>query len=162
MCHEVRRSEPVHSDHDSNALSILQPMSLSWTQCHTEPHEGRSPVPKVKLHELRFRASHCLRRTSSRCSDDEVSSLLELLLAAGATIFYTLVTENGAMQPADALPTHQRCLFTLAFAYASSRITVDRGISHYCLPSWGCKMAFLGKNTGTSTYKALPQTLDEL
>lgn len=83
--------------------------------------EGFSVPFSLYLYELRFRAGERIRRTSSRCSDEEVSSLLELLLAAGATMLYTLVGQSRAMHPSDALPTHQHCLSIVVFVKVTSK-----------------------------------------
>jgi len=56
------------------------------------------------VYELRFHVKSCPRRTSSLCSDDEVSSRLELLLAAGATIRAIYQAVHTIPQ----LPSHHR------------------------------------------------------
>ena len=115
-----------------------------------------------KVYELRFRAEYCDRRTSSRCSDDEVSSLLELPLAADATILYTLVWQSRAMHPLDALPTHQPCLSNGGFANAASKDWNTQECLRNYLPTLRqLIMALLGR-VRASTHKALFQTLSEL
>ena len=96
-----------------------------------------------QLYQLRFCVVKGSPLTSSRCSEDEVSSRLELLLAAGATIREGSAGSNSPLQECTHLTPYPRINTVYMF------LTLSTGVlGYFCIKRGHCAVLCLAYPCG--------------